>query len=231
MPVRREGLTLRQAALVAGFAYLLGPVAYAEFNLYPKLVIAGNIVQTVHNIGAHPSTFAVAVLCYFVDFLEDVVIAWALFYLLAPVNRSLSLLAAWFRIVYAGLALLSTFNLVNVFRLLTTPAQAALFGTRQLDAQVQLLLSSFRHEWGFSLIVFGIHLVLVGYLIARSSYIPKILGIALVLDGLAWIATELQPYLYPGVNVDGLFFVFFIELVFMLWLLIFGWRIREAPAS
>jgi hypothetical protein len=49
---RGEGLTLRQAALIAGFGYLLGPVTYAEFSICPKLVIPSNIEQTVQNIAA-----------------------------------------------------------------------------------------------------------------------------------------------------------------------------------
>jgi hypothetical protein len=48
-----QGLTLRQATLIAGFGYLLGPVTYAEFSIYPKLVIPGNIEQTVQNIAVH----------------------------------------------------------------------------------------------------------------------------------------------------------------------------------
>ena len=93
---RGEGLTLRQAALIAGFAYLLGPVTYAEFSIYPKLVIAGNIEQTVLNLAAHRELFAVAILCYLIEFIEDIVIAWALYVLLVPVNRALSLVTAWF---------------------------------------------------------------------------------------------------------------------------------------
>ena len=58
-----EGLTLRKAALIAGFSYLLGPVTYAEFSIYPKLVIPNNIAQTVQNIAAHQGLFAAAILC------------------------------------------------------------------------------------------------------------------------------------------------------------------------
>jgi len=49
-----QGVTLHQAALVAAVAYLLMPVTYAEFSIMPRLVIPGNIEQTVHNIAAHP---------------------------------------------------------------------------------------------------------------------------------------------------------------------------------
>jgi hypothetical protein len=228
---RNDGLTLRQAALVAGFGYLLSPVTIAEFQLYPKIVIAGNPVQTFANIGAHSGTFAAIIVCYLVAFLEDVVIAWALFYLLAPVNRALSLLTAWFRLIYAAIVLVGLTNLVSAYRLVTTPSYAGSFGVVPLRAQVDLLLHAFRYDWSFSLIVFGVHLVLLGYLIYRSRYIPWIIGVILVLDGIAWIVDSLQPYFYPSAHLEWLFVVFFSELILMLWLLIFGWRLREPGAG
>jgi len=103
-PGRNAGLTLRQAALVAGFAYIL-PLSYVGFSIWPKLVIPGNIEQTVLNISSHPRLFAIAILLYLITFIEDILIAWALYVLLVPVNRSLSLFTAWFRLVYAVIAL------------------------------------------------------------------------------------------------------------------------------
>jgi len=120
-PNHNKGLTLRQAALISGFAYLLSPVATAEFSLMPKLVIPGNIEQTVQNISAHGGMFVAAILCYFVTFIEDVVIAWALFVLLAPVNRAVSLLTAWFRLIFAAITLFGLLNLVIALRILNTP--------------------------------------------------------------------------------------------------------------
>lgn len=219
-------MTLRQAALVAGFAYLLNPVGYAEFTLYPKLVIAGNTEQTVHNIGVQGGLFVIVILCYFVNFIEDVIIAWALYVLLAPVNRALSLLTAWFRLLYTAIALVGVLQLATAYRLVHDPDFLTTFGPGQLGAQVQGLLDSFRYGWSFSLIVFGIHLILLGYLIYRSGYIPKLIGILLVIDGLGWMVNDLKPYLYPSANLDFLFITFFGELVFMLWLLVMGWRIQ-----
>lgn len=225
-----EGLTLRQAALIAGFAYLLSPVTTAEFSIMPKLVIPENIEQTVQNIVAHHGLFVAAIFCYLITFIEDVVIAWALYVLLVPVNRSVSLLTAWFRLVYTAIALFGWLNLVTVFRLLNTPDYLTAFGSAQLHAQVLLLLRSFRYDWSMSLVIFGIHLVLLGYLIYRSGYIPRIIGILLVIDGLGWAIDSLQPYLYPNAHLGFLFITFFGELVFMLWLLIRGWKIQEPTA-
>jgi hypothetical protein len=206
-------------------------VGYAEFSIYPKLVISGNIEQTIQNINAHHGLFLFAVFSYFITFLEDVVIAWALYILLAPVNRALSLLTAWFRLIYVAVVLSGWLNLVAVSRLLTTPDYLALFGQTQLHAQVKFLLSSFRYDWSMSLVIFGIHLVLLGCLIYRSGYIPRVIGILIVIDGAGWIIDSLQPYVYPHVNVDFLFVTFFGEVVFILWLLIRGWKIRESALS
>jgi hypothetical protein len=224
---RGEGLTLRQAALIAGFGYLLGPVTYAEFTIYPKLVIPNNIEQTVQNIAVHRELFAVAILCYLVEFIEDIVIAWALYYLLVPVNRALSQLTAWFRLMYTAIAFFGMLKLVAVFRIVTTPEYLAAFGSNPLHAEVKHLLGTFRDDWSIGLVLFGIHLVLLGYLIYRSGYIPKLLGILLVIDGLGWVIDSLQPYLYPNAHLSFLFITFFGEIFLMLWLLIRGWKIQE----
>lgn len=228
---RNEGLSLRQAALVAGFGYLLGPVTYAEFSIYPKLVIPGNIEQTVQNIAVHRGLFAIAIICYLVEFIEDIVIAWALYYLLAPVNRALSRLTAWLRLIYTAMALFGLLKLVSVFRLVTTPDYLALFGSSQLNAQVKFLLGTFRSDWSTALIVFGVHLMMLGYLIYRSRYIPRLIGILLVIDGLGWLTDGLQPYFYPNAHLRFIFITFFGELVFMLWLVIRGWKIQEPTMS
>ena len=226
-----EGLTLRQAALTAGFAYLVNPVSYAEISIYPKLVRPGDIERTVQNITAHQGQFVTAILCYLISFIGDVVLAWSLYYLLAPVNRALSLLAAWFQLVYAAMALCATLNLVSVFQLLTAPEYLTLFGSGQLHAQVKLLLGSFRWDWAMGLVLFGIHLALLGCLIFVSGYIPRILGILLVINGLGWIVDGWGPYLFPRANLGFTFITFFGELFFMLWLLIRGWKIQVRSAS
>ena len=224
---RHDGVTLRQAALIAGFAYLLNPVTLAEFSFYPKLVIPGHIDQTVQNIVAHGGMFVAAIFCYLISFIGDVVIAWALYVLLAPVNRSVSRLTAWFRLMYTAVALVGLLNLVAVYRLLHEPGYSAAFGSGPLHAQVELLLNAFRWDWSIGLIFFGIHLGLLGCLIYRSGYIPRILGIALVIDGAGWLTDSMQPYLFPSAHLGLLLITFSGELFFMLWLLIRGWTVRE----
>ena len=222
---------MRQAAIITALAYLLDPVSYAEFTLYPKLVVAGNAAQTIHNIDAHCGMFAAAIVCYLVNFLEDIVIAWALFVLLAPVNRALSLLTAWLRLMYTAMGLAAVMELATAFRMIARAHGTAALDSSSLQAQVDLLLSTFRFGWSFSLIVFGFHLVLLGYLVYRAGYMPKILGAVLSVVGIAWIVYELRPYLYPSANLGWIPLVGIGELALPLWLLIMGWRIKTPPSD
>ena len=218
-------MTLRQAALVAGFTYLLNPAPYAEY-VYPKLVVSGSIEQTSLNISAHGGLFLAAAFCYLISFIGDIVLAWSLYVLLKPVNKSLSLLTACFQLVYAAVAISSTLTLFTVFRLLNTPEYLSVFGAGPLRAQIDLLLHSFRYGWSISLVLFGIHLILLGYLVFNSKYIPWIIGILLVIDGLGWVIDSVSPYLFPNASLGFITITFFGELVFMFWLLIRGWKIR-----
>jgi len=90
---------------------------------------------------------------------------------------------------------------MEVPRLLNTPKYSTLFGSAPLRAQVRLLLGSFRSAWGMSFVFFAIHLVLVGYLVYKSGYIPKPVGILLMIAALGYLIQNLGPYLFPQADL------------------------------
>lgn len=221
--------TLRQAALTAGFGLLamaiLAPIA--QMYIMPKLIVHGDMTQTVHNIMAEKGLFLCAFFCYLVTFILDVVVAWALYVLLVPVNRSFSLLAAWFRVVYAGIAIFATVNLITVFKLVNTPDFLKLFGAEGLKAQVILTLDRFGYAWNVSFFLFSIYLLLLACLVYRSGYIPRIMGILLAVSGLGYLIDTLRPFLFPGLSPNIVMVTALGELVFMVWLLVKGWKLQE----
>ena len=220
------GLSLRQAALIAGFALLImGGTPFAEFYAYARLVDLDDIPATVNNIAAQPDLFLAAFFGYFITFVGDIVVAWALYVLLAPVNRALSMLTAWFRLAYTLVALFALFKLVTVYRLIDAGQFSAVHGTETLNAHIEILIRGFRYEWSLGLVLFGVHLALLGYLCFRAGYIPRYIGVLLAIAGLGYVVMYLGPYLYPEVELGWLFATFFGELVFMLWLLLRGWRL------
>ena len=222
--------SLRTAALIAGIGLLIMVIAapFAELFVYPKLVVPGNAAETVKNVTANMTLFISGIFGYLITFICDLLVTWALYVLLKPVNENLSLLTALFRLVYTIIALVALLNLVTVFRLLNTSDYLTVFQPDQLHAQVMLCLNAFRSHFHFGILFFGIHLGLLGYLVFRSKYIPRILGILLIIAGLGYMLTTLKPFLFPNINLDFAIYTFYGELIFMLWLLIKGSRIKES---
>src|SRR6478672_6135539 len=196
--------SLRTAALIAGFSLLVMVIAapFVELFAYPKLVVPGNAAETIQNIKANRGLFIYVIFGYLLTFIADIVVAWALYILLKPVNEHLSLLTAIFRWIYKVIALVALLNLVTVFRILHTSDYLHVFQPGQLNIQVMYLLKSFKSSWYFGLIFFSIHLVLLGYVVMRSNFIPSILGVLLIITGLGYLLTNLRPYLFPTLNVD-----------------------------
>ena len=74
---------------------------------------------------------------------------------------------------------------------------------------------------------FGIYLCLLGYLVFRSEYIPKIIGVFLVVAGLGYLIDDLKYFFYPNFDTGFLWFTFFGELIFMVWLLVKGVNVQK----
>jgi hypothetical protein len=217
-----HGISMRQAAIIAGLSLLvmslLSPVAF--FGIFPKLIVRTNIEQTVQNISAHQGLFLGGLVAYLVTFIADVIMAWALVVFLRPVNASVAVLAGWFRLMYAAIALSILLKLVSVYRLLNSSDALAVLGTAERNASVYVLLTTFRYEWSFSMIIFAVHLLILSWLLFKSGYVPKAIGILVGINGAAYLVDTAQPFL--GAAVPYLFVAFFGELIFMVWLFFKG---------
>lgn len=225
---RYPGLSLRQAAIVAGAGLLIVSISapFAQFFAFPRLMVAGDLDRTIQNLTENRGLFLSGIFAYLVNCTFDIIVAWALYVLLAPVNRPLSLLTFAACLVYIAMSLTGLLNYVEAFRLLHSPDAAAAIGTERLHAQVYMLVSSYQFDWGFALILFGFVLPLRGYLVARSKFIPAIFGWLQGIAGIGYIAYVLGVYFAPNLDLSILTITFVAEPVFMLWLLILGWRIK-----
>ena len=188
----------RLAARLAGIGFvpIFGLAIFANFMVREGLVVAGDAAATAANISGSPGLFRAGFAAFLVVFLLDIVLAWALHVVFRPVNPDLSLLAAWSRLVYTtflGVALV--FHL-QALRLLDDAHLAAL-GTDQAQTQALLALESFNDAWLVGLAAFGIHLVLLGVLVIRSGWAPRLLGVLLAIAGVAYVVDTLAQTLLP----------------------------------
>jgi hypothetical protein len=224
-------ITPRRAALIAGVGYVVIFVlaVFANFVVIEGMVETGDAAATAENIVESEGLFRAGLVAFSVVFVVDVVVAWALFVLFRDLSRDLSLLTAWFRLVYTvflGVALIFFFAALE---LLSGDEYLSVFDPGQIDAHVLLAIDAFNYAWLIGLICFGLHLILIGYLIVNSGWTKKALGHVLMVAGAAYIIdTVARAVISDYADVENLFLVIVVvpavigELWFTVWLLVKG---------
>lgn len=223
MSKEKEGISIGTAALIAGLTLFVPTAPYAEFYVFGKFIDYNDAAKTTHNLLQHPKLFLSGIYAIFFTFIKDVLLAWAMYIFLKPVNASLALLGAWLRVVYAAVAIVALFNFLNAYQLVHTPDYQTAFK----NEQVLLLLNARRYSMNLAFILFGIYLMFGGILIYMASYIPKVMGVLITLAGIAYILISLQPYFFKQYNLSWMMAFYIGELVFGIWLLVKGSRIKE----
>ncbi len=222
-------ISLSKAALIAGISLfvMILTTPFAEFSIFPKLIDYDNATKTAENIINNKHLFSVAIFLILLTLIADVVAAWALYIFLKPVNKSLSLLTAWFRLIYTTMYFIALYNLLKILSIVKSIEHLEDTGIGQINDAIFLNFKAFRVEGSFGLIIFGLYLILLGYLVYKASYVPKIFGAILILAGASWMIDNLSTFLFPEINTQFLFIFTMGELIFMLWLLIKGSRIKK----
>ncbi len=182
-------LSPRSAARIAGVGYvsIFFLAIFANFFVREGLVEPGNATATVANITESLGLFRAGLVAFLAIFVIDVVIAWALYIVFRDVHRDLSLVTAWLRLVYTVLFGVALVFFYQVLQLLSGADHVAALGTDQVNAQVMIALESFNATWLVGLAAFGLHLVLLGVLIARSGMASKALAYLLMAAGTAYV--------------------------------------------
>jgi hypothetical protein len=229
-----QGSPVRYAR-VAGLGYLIIIVTgiFAEFFVRSGLIVPGDAASTVNNIVASESLFRTGMASELIMLTCDVVVAWALYVLFKEVSRSLVLLAAFFRLAHAAVVGASLLNTYVPLLLLGDTAYRTAFEAEQLQAQVQLFLDAHGYGYVIGLVFFGLHCLILGYLVLQSWHVPRILGILLIWAGLAYLIDGFGWTLVPTygeheeVMLPILFGPAFVaELSFCLWLLVKAGNLR-----
>jgi hypothetical protein len=177
--------------------------------------------------------FRIGLFSWLIILICDVLAAWGLYIFLKPVSQSLSLLTAWCRLVYAAILGTALYNFAVVLLLVSGDHYLAAFGIDQLQAEVLLFLNAFYDIWSIGLVVFGFHILVLGYLVFKSGYIPKILGVILIIASFGYLITSFANLLLPNYqNYQAILeWIFIIPMVIgevglALWLLFKGVKVQ-----
>lgn len=222
---------LKKTARAAGLGYLIIFISgfFANFFVLEGLVVDGDAVATFENIGNNLLQFRWGIVSFLIMVVADVLMAWLLYLLLAPVNKHLSQLSAWLRLVNGAIFGLALFHLFDVLQLLSGADYLAAIDPADLAARTMLSLGSFNYTWLIGLVFFGLHLLVLGYLVLKSGYLPKALGILLLLSAMGYLIDSFAQFLMPQyADYQSIFQLIVVvagvvgEFSFTAWLLVKG---------
>lgn len=236
---KTEKISQRRAAVTVGIAMLVmtGCAAFSVGFVNSSLIVKDDAGATVSNILSSLALFRSGVFGWLIILVSDIIVSWALYSFLKQVDNSIALLGAWFRLIYCAILGASIMNLVYVLLILSGGnTQAA--QSNQLNVQVMLFIDAFNKMWSFGLIIFGLHLLIIGKLILKSGFIPKILGIFLQIAAVGYIIVHLLHVFFPQfeqitVILENILSIPMAlgELAFGIWLLVKGGRTSNPAAK
>ncbi len=227
-------------ARIAGLAYLAIFILAigANFGVLEGLLVRGDAAATLANITAHETGFRLAIAALFLVLFADLIVAWAFYVLFSPLAPKLTGLTLLFRVAYTISHI--PFVVLLVIALRAATSDASLFAAP--DVAVYELIRTHSAGFTYTLLFFGVHLVLLGVLALKTRGLPAILAVLITLAGVGYLVDGfgilLVPDLFAAIPLLGVFVVIVPALLgeglLTLYLLIRGVDARhwaEAPVS
>lgn len=213
-------------ARLAGLFYLIFILTFVLASyVRSQIIVSGDAAATAYNISTSELLFRSGFVIETVSVLFFVLAAWALYVLLKPVNKDLALL---FLLLNLGGAAVECINMLNLFaaiQLLSGADYLNVFSADQLQAQALSYLDLYASGIVLAQIFFAAWLLPLGYLVYRSGFLPRLLGILLIIDFFGDMSWFLQFFMLPGypvISYPGLALSFIAEISLTFWLLFKG---------
>jgi hypothetical protein len=227
----------RTKARLAGAFYLLTILTgiFAQGFISARLIVPGDAAATANNILSHDGLFRLGFAVYMIEMVCQIIMTVLIYDLLKPVNRSISLLAAVVGFIGCGIKTLSRLFYFAPLLVLGGTHYLSVFSGEQLNAVALLFLRVNDIGAGIALVFFGFYAILRGYLVIKSTFLPRILGWLGVLGGIGWLAFLSPPFgerVFSVIAVVGIIG----SLVNIAWLLVVGvneqrWREQASVAE
>ncbi len=226
--------SVQMYARIAGVLFVLSIVAggFGEAYVPSKLIVSGDATATANNIHAFGSLFRWGFAIYLIEALCDIGLALIFYALLRPVQKDLSLLAAFFGILSTALFAVAELFYFAPSLILGGANYLKSFSPDQLNTLALLSLKLYGLGGGIFMVFYGIAWVIRGYLIFRSGYFPKVLGVLLIIAGLGFMAKTFTLVLAPAYASNVLLLPMFVAgMSLMVWLFVKGVDVAKWEAK
>ncbi len=226
IPAMKESSQLPHARL-AGALYLLTTIfGVSAEMLHGKLVLSTNAAATATNVLAHPDLLRLSVAANLLGDACYVAVTALFYYLFKPVNRRISLVAAFFSLIGCAMGAVSCALDLVPSTLLSAPPFTTIFSVEQSQGLALLFFRAGGQAYRTGMVFFGFYCVLIGYLAFRSRFMPRVIGLLMALAGVAWLT-----FLWPPLAMSLASVLMLTGLIgegsIMLWLLLMGVNLKR----
>jgi hypothetical protein len=235
---KERAVAVQTYARIAGVVFLIAFVAggFGEFYAPQQLIVPGNAAMTAQHVVGSDLFFRLGFVAYLGEAITDVTLAFLLYVLLRPVHANLALLALLFRLMATATFAFAELFYFAPFLILGGDGYLKTFSQSQLHALALLSLSIYSAGAYLYIVFYGIASMLLGSLIVRSGYLPRVLGALWVLGGLGFVIGNLVWIFAPADASLLLVPQVIASLSLGLWLLIRGvdvgeWNEKEHAAG
>jgi len=228
----KEKMNPNKTARIAGFLYLmLLPLGIFGIMYIPSLIVPGDATATANNIVASESLFRLSIVSALILQTVNILVVLLFYKLLKVVNKNHAVLMVVFFLVSVPITMLNELNQFAALFLSSGADYLTGFTADQLQALVPLFLNL--HEYGILIaqIFWGLWLFPMGYLVFKSGFLPRILGVLLMIACFGYLITSFGSLLLPNFGETTIAtiigFTFYGEMFLALWLLIKGVNVEE----
>jgi hypothetical protein len=214
-------------ARFAGAFYLITIImgVFAEVLVRGRLVIRDDAAATANNVLAHELLYRFGLAADLIMLACYIAVTLLFYELFKPVARSLSLLAAFFSLVGIAVLAVNSLNHLAPLIFLGSAQYLSTFDHTQLQALALIALKMHTRGYNIAGVFFGVYCLMIGYLVFRSGFLPRVLGVLMVIGGISYVIDSSANFLSPTLAdrlPDLTVFGGIAELALCLWLMVMG---------
>jgi hypothetical protein len=221
--------TERSLLIYTRVAAILYLVPFAPFSLLyvpSRLVVSGDAAATASHIMASESLFRLAIVSNLLNAVCFIFVALLLYQVLKPVNKNMALLMVILNLLGVPILMLNELNRLAVL-LLLGDAHLTVFTPDQVHALVPFFLNLHALGINIAVIFWGLWLFPMGYLVFKSGFLPRIIGVLLMIGCFGYLLQSFVAFLLPNLGVNLAQFTAWVEVLLPLWLLIKGINVEQ----
>jgi Domain of unknown function (DUF4386) len=228
-------ISIKNNARIAGFLYLIFMATLIFSSVVrSNIIVFGDAAATASNIVASEGLFRIGFMSEILSAVFFLLAAWALYVLLKSVNKDLALLFLLLNLAGVAIECLNMLNLFAAQVLLSGADYLNVFQVNQLQSLAMFFLNLYQNGFIIAQVFYGTWLFPLGYLVYKSGFLPRILGILLMVDCIGILIWFFQFFLlpnYPVISYPSFVVGFIAELSMTLWLLIKGAKLQPSSLA